>query len=107
MRGSRERDWGPDPRPPPLKKKSQKGFLNNTIVSIPRKSPSYKASIQYWPRETHLMTFPWWADDGPHIAALDTFSSSPVMNIINNKKVVIHVGGPPLTKLSGSAHDKH
>ena len=31
-------------------------------------------------RETHLMTFPWWADDGLRIVALDFFSSSPIMN---------------------------
>ena len=52
------------------------------------------------------MAFRWWADDGPNIVAFDTFSSSPVMNKNNNNKVVIHVVGLPLTKLSGSAHDK-
>ena len=39
------------------------------------------------------------------MVALDSFSSSPVMNKNNNRKVVIHVVGPPLTKLSGSPHD--
>ena len=85
-----ERGTGVQTRPPPLKK-SQKGSLSNTSLD-PQKN--HIASIQYWPRETHFMAFRWWADDGPHIVALDTFSSSPVMNKNNNKKVVIHVVGP-------------
>ena len=55
-------------------------------------------------RETHLMAFRWSA-----LVALDSFSSSPIMNKKQKqqKKVVISVAGPPLTKLSGSAHDKY
>ena len=90
----KERGTGVRTRPPP--EKSQKGFLSNTSLNPLKKSQSYKASIQCWPRETHLMAFRWWADDGQHIVALDSFSSSPVMNKNNNKKVVIHVVGPPL-----------
>ena len=55
-------------------------------------------------RETHLMAFRWSA-----LVALDSFASSPTRtkNKNNNKKVVISVARPPLTKLSGSAHDKY
>ena len=50
-------------------------------------------------REKHLMAFRWWADDGPHIVALDSFSPSHIMNKEQQQqKVVINVVGPPSDK---------
>ena len=46
-----------------------------------------------------MMTFRWWADDGP---LLVVFGSYPVSS--TKKKNVVRVG-LPLTKLSGSAHE--
>ena len=46
----------------------------------------------------HLMAFRWWVDDGPLIVVLG--SSLPTSTKKKNVKVE-----PPLTKLSGSAHD--
>ena len=52
-------------------------------------------------RETHLMAFRWSA-----LVALDSYHEQKKKKI-TIKKVVISVAGPPLTKLSGSAHDKY
>ena len=71
-------------------------------VRIPLKNHSYQASIQCWaiigtPAKRHLMAFRWRTDDGPLIVAF-VWILSP-----HRDKNVVKVG-PPLTKLSGSAH---
>ena len=52
----------------------------------------------------HLMVFRWRAGDGPLIVVLGSPLPLPAKNI-KEKKNVVKVG-PPLTKLSGSAHAK-
>ena len=102
MCGSRGETGGPDP---PLKNYKSIGFSSNTGPD-PLKNRSYQASIQSWsiigtPAKRHLMAFRWRADDGPLIY-LDP--PSPHQLKKQNKKNVVKVG-PPLTKLSGSAHE--
>ena len=91
---------GPDP-PPPLKNHENIGFSSNTGPD-PLKNHCYQANIQCWvvigtlPKR-YLMAFRWRAGDGPlkvvHGSSLPT----------STRKNVVKVG-PPLTKLSGSAH---
>ena len=71
----------------PLKNNKNIGFSSNTGPD-PLKIRSYQAGLHRWR-----------ADDGPLI--VDLGSSLPS----STKKIVGKVG-PPLTKLSGSAHEK-
>ena len=92
-------DRGPDP---PLKNHKNIGFSSNTGPD-PLKNCSYQSSTQWWaiigtPAKRHFMAFCWRADDDPLIVVLGAFLPS------SKKKNVVKVG-PPLTKLSGSAHD--
>ena len=103
---------GPDP--PSLKNHKNIGFSSNTGPD-PLKNRSYQASIQCWAiigtqAKRHLMAFRWRADrnainwrfaGGPIMARLKWYldPSSP-----HPKKKVFKVG-PPLTKLSWSAHE--
>ena len=65
----------------------------------------YQASIQYWAiigtpvNSIYIMRFAGVPDDGPLIVVLE--SSLP-----SSAKKIVKVG-PPLTKLSGSAHESH
>ena len=101
-------DRGPDP-PPPMKNHKNIGFSSNTVPDS-LKNRSYQASIQCWgiigtPVKGHLMAFRWRAHDGPLIVVLGSFlpSSTKKKKKKTNKKNEVKVG-PPLTKLSGSAH---
>ena len=103
MCGSRGGTGGPDP--PPMKNHKNIGFSSNTVPDS-LKNRSYQASIQCWgiigtPVKRHLMAFRWRAHDGPLIVVLG--SSLPSSTKKKTKKNVVKVG-PPLTKLSGSAH---
>ena len=106
MCGSRGGTGGPDPLPPPppppMKNHKNIGFSSNTV--------RYQASIQCWgiigtPVKRHLMAFRWRAHDGPLIVVLGSSlpSSTKKKKRKNKNKNVVKVG-PPLTKLSGSAH---
>ena len=80
MRGPSEWDRGPDPH----LKNHKKGFLA-ILVSIPWKITKLQSQHlmlgHHLPaKEMQLMAFCWCTDDGPHIVALDSFSSSPIMN---------------------------
>ena len=86
------------PPPPPLKNRKNIGFPNN-INPDPLKSQSYLASSQWWSlsarqRNAISMAFRWW----PILSCI--LILSPFNKL---KKNVVSVG-PPLTKLSGSAH---
>ena len=91
MRGSRGGQGGQTPP-----EKSQNiGFLSITGKSSrsPEKSQSYQASIQCWaimgmPVKRH---FSWWANVGPLIVVFGSYLPSSTH--------------PPLTKLSGFAHE--
>ena len=90
----------------PLKNHKNIGFSSN-IGLDPLKNGSYQASIQCWaiigpPAKRHLMVFRWRAEDGPLIVVLG--SSLPSSTKKKKKKKNIVKVGPPLTKLSGSAH---
>ena len=79
------------------------GFSRNTGTD-PLKNRSYQASIQClaiisMPAKRHSMAFRWRADDGLLIVVLGSSLPSSTRKK-NNVKI-----GPPLTKLSGSAHD--
>ena len=89
--------------PPPLKNHKNTGFSSNTGPD-PLKNRSYQPSIQCWaiiapPAKRHLNG--WRANDGPFIAVFR--SSIPSSTKKKTQKNVIKFG-PPLTKLSGSAH---
>ena len=66
----------------------QRGGTGGPDTPTPEKSQSYQVSIQCWA----TMAFRWRAEEGPLI----------VVFLISKKKLV--KVGPPLTKLSGSAH---
>ena len=85
------------------------GFSSNTVPDS-QKNRSYQASIQCWgiigtPVKRHLMAFRWRAHDGPLKVVLGSSlpSSTKKKKRKNKNKIVVKVG-PPLTKLSGSAH---
>ena len=91
---------------PPLKNHKNIGFSNNRGPD-PLKYRRYQASIECWvnigtPVKRHLMAFHWWDDDGPLIVV--PLSSLPSSTKQTTTKTFVKVG-PPLTKLSGSAHD--
>ena len=79
---------------PPLKNHKNIAFSGNTGQD-PLKNHSYQDTIQCW---AIIGMFRSWANDDPLIVVLG--SSLPSSTKINNVKV-----GPPLTKLSGSAHE--
>ena len=77
--------------------------LSSNTGPHPLKNRSYQDTIQCWaiigtPAKRHLMVFRWKTDDDPLIVVLG--SSLPS----STKKSNVNVG-PPLTKLSGSAHE--
>ena len=93
----------PCPPPPPPKNHKNIGFSSNTGPD-PLKNHSYQASIQCLaiigtPAKRHLMAFRWRADGCPLIVILGSCLPSSTTN-----KNVVKVR-PPLTKLSGSAHE--
>ena len=99
---SEEGTGGPDPS-----EKSQKYRVSQQFWSgSPEKPQSYQASISNvgkssaGQRDAIKMVFRWRANDGP-LSVL--FGSSPLIKKKNKKKVV-RIVGPPLAKLSGSAH---
>ena len=102
MCGSRGGTGGPDPT---WKITKIKGSLA-ILVRIPLKSQSYQSSIHCWaiigpPAKRHLKGVSLPAVDGPLIVVFGSFLPSP--NEKNEKKTL--TSWPPLTKLSGSAHD--
>ena len=101
MCGSREGDRGSGP-PPPWKILKIKGFLA-IQVWIPWKSQSYQAMIECWviigtPAKRHLngvsLAGRWW----PRLYPLIKWKK-------RKKEINVVKVGPPLTKLSGSAHE--
>ena len=110
MRGSRGggRGSGP-PLPPLLKNHKIIGFLCNTG---PKNHNATKQAfnVKCWAiisqRNAIWMAFCWWADDGPLLCYLDPLSPPLIINFKNNnKKINVVRVEPPLTKLSGSAHE--
>ena len=97
---SRDLKWEEFRKPPSIPRK-YRGSLQYWSGS-PEKSQSYQPAFNVGPssarqRNAVSMAFSWRADDGPIKAVFG--SSIPQLT----KKNVIRVG-PPLTKLSGSAH---
>ena len=84
-------DWGPGPPYQNI------GFLSNTSLDPLKitKLPSQHSMLVYH-RHASERPFRWRADDGPHIVK---FGSS----LHSSTKKGFQIG-PPLTKLSGSAH---
>ena len=104
MCGFRGGKGGPDP---PLKNNKNIGFSSNIGRDL-LKIRSYQTSIQCWgiigtPAKHHLMEFRWRANDDPLIVVLGSSLPSSKKKKKKKKKNVVKVG-PPLTKLSGSAH---
>ena len=81
----------------PLKNHKNIGFSSNTGPD-PLKNRSYQASIQCWA----IIGTPAKRHSG--IAYSGTWILPPLINTKKNNVVKV---GPPLTKLSGSAHDGH
>ena len=102
MGGIQREGQGVRPRPPPLKNNKNIGFFTNTGLDPLKKSQSFQASIQSWlghhrhASETPKMAFRWRADDDPLIVVLG-------FSLPSSTKKTVKVG-PPLTKLSVSAH---
>ena len=97
---------GPDPLPP-LKNHKNIGFLCNTSPDPLKNHIATKPAFKVGPSSARqqnaiAMVFHWRADDGPFIAV---FGSS-IPSSIKKKEYGIKFG-PPLTKLSGSAHALH
>ena len=104
-----DREGGQGSGPPPLKNHKNIGFSSNTGPD-PLKNCSYQSSIQWWaiigtPAKRHFMAFRWRADDDPLIVVLGSFLPSSKKKKKKKKKKNVVKVGPPLTKLSGSAHD--
>ena len=84
------------------------GFLSNTG---PDHLKNHKATkLKCWaiigtPAKRHLMVFRWQAIDGPLIVVKWYLDPSSPHQLGKRGKNVIKVG-PPLTKLSGSAHGR-
>ena len=102
-------EGGPGVRtPPPLKNHKNIGFLSN---SDPDPLKNYKATEPAFnvgpssarQRNAILMAFCWRADNSPLIV-VHVFGSSPTHQLKKQKQKNVLVG-PPLTKISGSAHD--
>ena len=98
MCGSRGGDRGPEPLP--LKNHKNIGFPSNIDLD-PLKITKLPSQHSMFGHHRHAsetpLAFRWRADDGPLIVVLG--SSLPSST---KKNVCV---GPPLTKLSGSAHD--
>ena len=92
---------GPDPPP-----KNHKiiGFSSKTGPD-PLKNRSYQASIQCWAiiGTPGKLAFRWRADDDPLIVVLRSSLPSSTSSKKQKTKKNVKIG-PPLTKLSGSAH---
>ena len=78
------------------------GFLSNTSLDPLKKYKATKPAFNIGPssarrRDVILIAFHWRADDGPLIVV---FGSS------HQLKEIVVKAGPPLTKLSGSAHGR-
>ena len=91
------------PDPPPAGNDKNIGFLSNIDLVSLKNHKATKPAFNGGPlsarqRNAISMAFHWRADDGPFIAVLG--SSLPS----STKKGGIKFG-PPLTKLSGSAHE--
>ena len=87
------------PPPPPLEHRKNIGFLSNTGPDPLRYHKATKTAFNVGPilarqRNAIKIAFRWWADDGP---ILLVFGST------HQIKTPVKVG-PPLKKLSGSAH---
>ena len=86
----------------PLKNHKNIGFLCNTGPDPLKNHKATKPAFNVGPSPVHQrnaisMAFRWWVDDGPLIVVF--WIIPPLINYKNVIKV-----GPPLTKLSGSAH---
>ena len=104
MGGSREGDGGPDtPPPPPLKNHKNIGFptkCDPDPLKITKLSSQHSMVSNY--RRASETPFQWRFASGLIMAHL--YSGIWILSpIINLKKNVVKVG-PPLRKLSGSAH---
>ena len=86
--------------PPPLKNRNAIGFLSNTgpdPLKITKLPSQHSMSGHHW--HTSETSFKW-RDNGPPLVVLDPFSPHHYKTHTKNVARV----GPPLTKLSGSAH---
>ena len=87
------------------------GFLCKTGMDPLQNHKATQAAFDVWPssarqRNAIYMAFHWRADDGLFIAVFGSYSPSSTKKKTHkkqNKKNVIKFG-PPVTKLSGSAH---
>ena len=87
--------------------KSQKGYLNNTSLDPLKNHKAAKPAFNFGPSSARQRN----AFNGVSLVRISGIGffllfSHHEQKKNNNKKVVISVAGPPLTKLSGSAHDK-
>ena len=98
MRGSR----GQGVRPPPPWKITDPDPLKNHKATKPAFNVGPSSARQ---RNAILMSFRWRADDGPLIVYLDPPSPYQLENNNKRKRKNVLKVGPPLTKLSGSAHN--
>ena len=93
--------------PDPLKNHKNIGFLSNTGPDPIKNHKATKPAFKVGPssarqRNAISMAFRWWADDGPLLVDLDPLSPHQLKT--KEKKIFARVR-PPLTKLSGSAHE--
>ena len=91
--------------PDPLKNHKNIGLLRNTGPDPLKNHKATKPAFNVGPtsasqRNPIELVFCWQADDGPLIVLFGSFLPS------STKKKVVKVG-PPLAKLSGSAHDNN
>ena len=80
------------PPPPPLKNHKNIGFLSNCGPDTLKNHKATKPAFVFG----SLSAYRWWIDDGPPIVVF-------VWILFRSLKNVVKVG-PPLKKLSGSAH---
>ena len=95
---------GQEVRTPPEKSQCYIGFLSNTCPDPLKKLQNYQASIQgfghHWvASET---PFKWRFAGGPIMARLELRLDPCFPHQLSVQQIRV---GPPLTKLSGSAHD--
>ena len=98
-----KRGGGQGVRTPPLNNHKNIGISSDTGPD-PLKNRSYQANSQCWsiigtPAKRHLMAFRLRADNGP------TYSITWILPTLINLKKTLSKLDPPLTKLSGSAHE--
>ena len=92
--------------PPPLKSHKNLGFRSNTCLDPLKNNKATKPEFNVAPSSTRQlnaiqMALRWRADGGPLLLVFE--SSLPSSTKTTTKNNVVKVG-PPLTKLSGSAH---